>query len=166
MAEATEAQLTGRAWRSTLARRNVLAGLMFMALAILALWLSRNYPVGTALRMGTGYVPRLLAWILLGLGLVIVLIDLWQRPEEHVDREQLPVLRPLVFVTLSIVVFGLTIERLGLIIAIMLLVMIGSLAGQGRRWVEAMVAGLAMAAASVAIFIWGLGLSIPVWPPG
>jgi len=43
-----------------LARKNVLAGLMFIGVAALALWLSRNYPIGTALRMGTGCVPRLL----------------------------------------------------------------------------------------------------------
>ena len=51
-----------------LLRKNVLAGLMFIAVAVLGLWVSRNYPVGTALRMGTGYVPRLLCWMLLGLG--------------------------------------------------------------------------------------------------
>lgn len=151
---------------AVLVRRNVLAGLMFMALAILALWLSRDYPIGTATRMGTGYVPRLLAWILLALGLGIALADVWSRSEEEpADVESLPVLRPLVVVTASVVVFGLTIERLGLVIAIMLLVTIGSLAGRGHRWVEAVVAGLAMALASVAIFIWGLGLSIPIWPP-
>ena len=51
-----------------LPRPDVLAGLMFIAIAALGLWVSRDYPVGTALRMGTGYVPRLLCWILLGLG--------------------------------------------------------------------------------------------------
>ena len=54
-----------------LARKNVLAGLMFIAIAALGLWLSRDYPIGTALRMGTGYVPRLLCWILMGLGAAI-----------------------------------------------------------------------------------------------
>ena len=44
-----------------LTRKNVLAGLMFIVIAAFGLWVSRNYPVGTALRMSTGYVPRLLA---------------------------------------------------------------------------------------------------------
>src|SRR2546430_2521167 len=48
-----------------LTHKHVLAGLMFLGIAILGLWISRDYPVGTALRMGTGYVPRLLCWILL-----------------------------------------------------------------------------------------------------
>ena len=50
------------------ARVDVLSGLLFIAIAAIGLWASRNYPVGTALRMGTGYMPRLLCWMLLGLG--------------------------------------------------------------------------------------------------
>ena len=55
-----------------LLRKDVLSGLLFAVIALLGLWLSRDYPIGTALRMGTGYVPRLLCWILLGLGVVIL----------------------------------------------------------------------------------------------
>ena len=55
-----------------LTHKHVLSGLMFVSIAILGLWLSRDYPIGTALRMGTGYVPRLLCWILLALGCLIL----------------------------------------------------------------------------------------------
>ena len=55
-----------------LRRKNVLAGLMFIVIAAIGLWASRNYPVGTALRMSTGYVPRLLCWLLMGLGAVVL----------------------------------------------------------------------------------------------
>ena len=65
----TDQQSPSPPWR-LFAHKNVLAGLMFMGVAALGLWISRNYPIGTALRMGTGYVPRLLCWILLGLGAV------------------------------------------------------------------------------------------------
>ena len=56
-----------------LRRKNVLAGLMFIAIAAIGLWASRNYPVGTALRMSTGYVPRLLCWMLMGLGAIVLI---------------------------------------------------------------------------------------------
>jgi hypothetical protein len=150
---------------SIIRRRDVLAGLLFMGLAVFALVVSRNYSMGTALRMGTGYVPRLLSWILFGLGLLVLVQDVLARGEEApADDEALPVWRPLFFVTLSIVVFGLTIERFGLVISIMLLVGVGSLAGAGKRYLETLIAGVVMAAASVAIFVWGLGLVIPIWP--
>ena len=68
------------AWHM-LAHKNVLAGLMFMAIAIFGLWVSRDYPIGTALRMGTGYVPRLLCWALLGLGYVPQTRDVFRSPQ-------------------------------------------------------------------------------------
>ena len=54
-----------------LRRKDVLAGLLFIGFAVIGLWASRNYPIGTTTRMGTGYVPRLLCWILLGLGALV-----------------------------------------------------------------------------------------------
>ncbi len=162
---ATDAATTGRHWWDVLTRKNVLAGLMFMGVAAFALWVSRDYPIGTALRMGTGYVPRLLAWILLLLGLLILVQDLRTRAKEpsH-DAEALSSARPIFFVTLSIVVFGLTIERLGLFVSTVLVAGIGSLAAQNKRPIETLIAALVMAAVSVAIFIVGLGLTIPIWP--
>src|SRR6266849_2039233 len=103
-----------------LARKNVLAGLLFVAVAALGLWLSRDYPVGTALRMGTGYVPRLLCWALLGLGCLILLQGL--RESRAAPQSEVPVAwgwRALVFVTASLVIFGLALETLGLVISIL-----------------------------------------------
>ena len=70
-----------------LRRKNVLAGLMFIAIAALGLWASRNYPVGTALRMSTGYVPRLLCWLLMGLGAIVLVQGLLatDHPEPHAE---------------------------------------------------------------------------------
>ena len=66
--------------------------------------------------------------------------------------------------TLALVVFALTLERLGLVVAITLLTAIGSLAGRGLRVVETVVAGLVLIVLSWAIFIVGLGITVPVWP--
>src|SRR5262245_24000171 len=48
------------------------AGLMFAAFGAIGLYLARDYPVGTALRMEPGYVPRLLCWGMIGVGAIIV----------------------------------------------------------------------------------------------
>lgn len=149
-------------------RADVLSGLMFMTVGILALWFSRDYQIGTALRMGTGYVPRLLAWVLLGIGVVVLLQDLWSRePEAPVaDSESLLALRPVFFVTLGIVVFGLLIERMGLVIAVLALIGIVSLAKPGKRIIETIIMAVVLAASAVVIFIYGLGLTLPIWPEG
>ena len=148
-----------------LTRKNVLAGLMFIGVAALGLWLSRNYPIGTALRMGTGYVPRLLCWTLFGLGLVVLVQGLREVPIEPLRAVgALAAWRSLLFVTASLVIFGLTIERLGLVVSIFLLIGIGALAARELRALETLAAALVLIALSWGIFILGLGLTIPVWP--
>jgi putative tricarboxylic transport membrane protein len=143
----------------------VLSGLLFIIIALLGLWLSRDYPIGTALRMGTGYVPRLLCWILLGLGTVILVQGLREaQTARALSVGDASAWRPVVFVTASLVIFGLSIERLGLVVSILLLIAVGSVAARGLQPLETLVAALVLIALSWAIFIVGLGLTIPVWP--
>ena len=104
----------------------MLSGLLFIAIAAFGLWASRNYPVGTALRMGTGYMPRLLCWLLLGLGVIVLVQGLRQHAVPL--RSSAQAWRAVLSVTLSLVAFGLSIERLGLVLAILLLTGIGALA--------------------------------------
>ena len=145
-----------------LARADVLSGLLFVAIAAFGLWISRAYPVGTALRMGTGYVPRLLCWGLLGLG-VIILVQGVRQPAPPL-RTTAIAWRAVLSVTIAIVAFALSLERLGLVLAIVLLTGIGALATRMLRPLETAFAAVAMIVLSWGIFIAGLGLAIPVWP--
>jgi hypothetical protein len=148
-----------------LANKTVLSGLMFAGVGLFGLYVSRNYPIGTTLDMGTGYVPRLLCWALVGLGAIILLQGY---REYQATRESgvgiFTAWRGLFFVTASLVVFALTLETLGLVVAIMLLVGVGALGARDLRPVETAIAGVVLAAMSWAIFVVGLGLPIPVWP--
>jgi hypothetical protein len=67
-------------------------------------------------------------------------------------------------VTIAIVAFALSLERLGLVVAIVLLTGIGALATRSLRPLETAVAAIALIVLSWGIFIAGLGLAIPVWP--
>ncbi|MBI3434008.1 MAG: tripartite tricarboxylate transporter TctB family protein [Proteobacteria bacterium] len=146
-----------------LLRGDVLAGLMFVAVGALGLFLSRHYPVGTALRMGTGYMPRLLCWILLVLGLLVA--------AQALVFSRAPPLalqwsgwRPLLFVTLAVLVFGFTIERLGVVAATAFLVLVGAFARRGLRPLEIVATAFLLVVFTVGIFVWGLGLTLDVWP--
>lgn len=148
-----------------LARKDVLAGLLFVGVGLLGLWLSRDYPIGTALRMGTGYVPRLLCWTLLGLGGVVLVQGLREAQSPRLSSSgQVSAWRPVVFVTASLVIFGLSIERLGLVVSILLLIAVGAVAARGLRPLETLAAAVVLIVLSWGIFILGLGLTIPVWP--
>jgi putative tricarboxylic transport membrane protein len=146
-----------------LARKDSLAGLMFIAVAVFGLWASRNYPIGTALRMSTGYVPRLLCWILLGLGVVILANGLRATDRRNAFAGARHG-RALVFVPGSLVVFAFAMDRLGVVIATILLVGVGSLAGRDMRPLEVAIAAVVLVFITLTIFIWGLDLPIPVWP--
>jgi putative tricarboxylic transport membrane protein len=149
-------------WLRALVRKDVLAGLMFIGFAVLGLWLSRNYPIGTAVRMGTGYVPRLLCWILFMLGVVVLIMGL--RAADDEDGQPAPRWRPIVLIPAALVAFALAIERLGIVIAGLMLIGIGALGGRDMRLPEVVAAAAALVFFTWAIFIWALGLPIPVWP--
>jgi putative tricarboxylic transport membrane protein len=155
----------GTALWHAFARKDVLSGLLFVGVALLGLWLARDYPIGTALRMGTGYVPRLLCWILLALGIVILVQGLREaQSAPALSFGDLSAWRAVVFVTASLVIFGLSLERLGLVVSILLLICVGAVAAPGLRPLETLVAAVVLILLSWAIFILGLGLTIPVWP--
>ena len=150
-----------------LTRKDVLAGLLFMVVAAFGLWVSRDYAIGTAFRMGTGYVPRLLCWVLLALGACVLVQGLREAPREPPDGQGTVARfgwRPLVLVSAGLALFALTLERLGLVVAILLLTIAGAYATRGRGIVETLLAALVLIALCWGIFVYGLQLTIPVWP--
>jgi hypothetical protein len=150
-------------WRRVLERKDVLSGLLFMAIAILGLWTSRDYPIGTALRMSTGYVPRLLLWMLLLLGGAILVSGI-RAAEDGAESEHRASWRVIILVPAALVGFALALDRFGLLIACAILVAIGSLANRDLRSVEVIGAGIVLTFLTWAIFVWALGLTIRIWP--
>ena len=148
---------------SIFTRKDALAGLMFIAVATFGLWASRNYPIGTATRMGTGYVPRLLCWLLLGLGVLVAVQGVRSVAQEFPFAET-RYWRAIVFVPAALLAFAFSINRLGVVVATGLLIGIGAVAGRDARPLETMLATVVLTVLTLAIFVWGLGLPIPVWP--
>ena len=52
---------------------------MLIAIGAAAIFVARNYPFGTALRMGPGYFPVVLGGLLIVFGLAVLAIGLRQR---------------------------------------------------------------------------------------
>jgi putative tricarboxylic transport membrane protein len=157
----SDSQAINPSWHRYLLRVDVLAGLLFAAVAIVGLWASRNYPIGTTTRMGTGYVPRLLCWILLALGVLIALQGFRAGGLIELGR---PIWRAIVFVPLSLLVFAFLIGPFGVVASTVALVVVGALAGRESRPLEVAVAAVFLVILTLTIFVWGVGLPIPVWP--
>ena len=83
--------------------KDFLAGLMFLAFGLVALYFGRHLAVGTGVRMGPGYVPRALSFILMGLGGIICVFALVSGSEPA----EAPKWKPITLVTIGIVFVSL-----------------------------------------------------------
>jgi hypothetical protein len=140
--------------------RDFFAGLLFVAFGIAALVISQSYALGSASRMGPGYFPRLLGILLVSLGALQSLLSF--RSTEQSDGQWH--WRPLLIVLVSVAIFSAVAPWLGVVIASLLLVFISSAASSEFKWKEALVSGAIQGFAAVAVFVYGLGLPLPVWP--
>lgn len=141
---------------------DAIAGLMFVAIGAAGLWIGQDYPVGTAIRMGPGFVPRALCLALLGLGALIVLGALATRPAAG---EAPPFrLAPLILIPLAVIAFALALTTLGLVAATASLILIAAFADKGQRPIEVVGALVILTLMTVGVFVWGVGIPLRLWP--
>ena len=143
-------------------RRDLAFGGLMMALALFALWESRNYDMGTADQMSTGYMPRLISILLLSVGAIIALKAFWRGVMAELEPHNW--LRPLVAISAALLVFMLALNRLGLIASSIILVLISGLASRETRPVSLAIWAVVLAAGSAAVFVYLIGLPIGLWP--
>jgi len=139
---------------------DVAAGVLFLALGATALWIGSGYETGNATDMGPGYFPRLIGWALVVFGAIVggrgAIVGGWAQPYWA--------LRPLIVLSAAFIVFGLSVDRLGLFIAGALTVAIAAFAQPGQPWGRLAVTALGLGAFCAVLFGYVLNLSLPVWP--
>lgn len=141
----------------------LMTGIFLIAVSILAFYLSWRFRTFSELGIGVGFVPRMFAGVQLLLGVLLVISGFLQETH-HPEEDSAPwQLRPLI-VLLAIVWFGVTIEPMGLVIAIVGLILISCTANKGTSLLETLALAVGAALFSVLIFVKALGLVIPVWP--
>ncbi len=144
-------------------KRNLYASLLFIAIGAVFATYSQDYPLGNANRMGPGYFPTLLSFILLVLGLIVLAMSFMQResqePPEATDW------RGLGLVLGAVLLFALMLPHAGFVLSVFALVGVASLAGEESRWWETLLLASVLAALGVGVFGVGLELQFPIWPP-
>ena len=152
---------TKRFWEASLNRflsKDFLSGLMFIAFGLIAIYFGQKLAQGTAVRMGPGYVPRMLSYVLLGLGGLICVVALVSG-SEPVEK---PKWKPITMVTIGIVCFALLFERAGLIPALIVLIFIASLGGEEFKLTEVIGNMIVLAILCTLVFKIGLGMNISI----
>jgi hypothetical protein len=138
-----------------LERKDFWSGLMLIAIGGGALFIARNYQFGSSLRMGPGYFPIILGAALVMFGVYFVSQGLRTGAEKLEGSWSL---RALIIVPLSLVLFGLLIDRAGFVPAMLALIICAAAASTQFKLVEVLLFAVFMTAMCVAVFVWALGL--------
>jgi Tripartite tricarboxylate transporter TctB family len=143
--------------------RDFWSGLMFVVVGIAFAWGATAYSFGVSARPGPGYFPFGLGIMLAVLGSMVLFKSLSIETE---DGEPVGAFawKPLLAILLGVVLFGLALPKLGLALSLPLLIAVASFGGDEFHWKDVVVNAIVLTVGSWAIFIAGLGLTLPLWP--
>ncbi len=144
-------------------QRDFWSGLMFIAVGIAFAWGATTYNFGSSARPGPGYFPFGLGVILAVLG-AIVLFKALTFEVEGGDPIGAIAWKPLLYIVGTVSVFGWTLPHLGMVVALPILVLVAARAGDEFHWGEALANAALLTVFSWFIFVYGLNLTIPLWP--
>ncbi len=139
------------------------SGLMFIAIGVAFAWGATTYSFGTSARPGPGYFPFGLGVLMAILG-GMVLFKALTFEVEGGDKIGAFAWRPLLIIMFSVAGFGLLLPKLGMVISLPLLVFVSAIAGDEFHWKDAAINAALLTVGSWFIFIYGLKLTIPLWP--
>jgi hypothetical protein len=143
---------------SLLDNKDFLSGLHFLFFGGIGWWMARDYPFGSALRMGPGYFPTVLSVMMICAGIWFVIKGI---------RNHDPVvgnwsIRALIVLPVSTILFGFLMEESGFVAAMVALVIVSAAAGRDFKWIEVILLTIGLTVACAAGFIYGLGLPYPM----
>jgi hypothetical protein len=152
-------------------QKDFFSGVMFLIVGGAFAWGASKYNIGTGARMGPGYFPMMLGFLLAGLGSLIMFQALVSGGETG-DKIGKWAWKPISFILGANLIFGvllgglpsIKIPSMGLIVAIYALVIVASLAGERFKLKPVLILATVLSIGSYAAFIKLLNLQMPVWP--
>jgi hypothetical protein len=140
--------------------KDVWSGVLLIAVAVVGLYLNQDHTLGSARRMGPGYMPMLVFWIQLGLGAIVLGIGLFNGP----DPLERWAWRELVLILASLCVFALLLEKGGLFLAIAATVAVAALGDRTHRPLGVLGLIVFLIALCWFVFIRELDIRVNIWP--
>jgi hypothetical protein len=120
------------------------ASVVFIVIGVIGVWFGGELNYGSAARMGPGFFPVILSWLVIAVGLVIGL-------------------RALALDGPAIVLFALLIETIGLALTSAVTILVASLARADTRWRDTLILAFVLSIALVLLFVYALGQAMPPW---
>jgi len=133
-------------------------GLIYLFVGSGALIISRDYDMGTAVKMGPAYFPTLLSVLLMVIGIISVLRSFFK------SGSPIGVVawKGLVLIVVSTLLFGMIVRGAGLIIALPLLVIVSASASARFSWKTSLAEAVGITVFCIVIFLKGLGVPLPI----
>lgn len=141
--------------------RKLTIGGIFFAFGAAGIALALGYNLGTPTQVGPGGFPLILSIILAALGLASVIQGVLAPYAGGIGSWRA---RAIYLVPLAVVFFGVTVERLGLIAAIVGTTIIAGLANPTIRVLEIAIMCAVLAIFGAAVFVYGLDLPFSLFP--
>ena len=144
-------------------QKDIVSGLTLIVIGIAFAVGATNYSFGSAARPGPGYFPFGLGIILALLGLIIFVGSFFKKTKDGDPIGKIP-WRSLCCIVGALIFFGYFLPRWGFVISFPLMIIITSLGSREFHWLDALLSATVLTALSYLIFIYGLNLTIPLWP--
>jgi uncharacterized membrane protein YozB (DUF420 family) len=135
------------------------AGVVFLLIGAAGAYFGKDLAFGTAGRMGPGYFPMLLSWLIIGIGVIVAARGLTVEGPP-IDPPQV---RPILFVVAAILMFGTLLDTIGLALTAVVLTLVAAYARHDASLREALLLGGALALFAVIVFVYALSQPLPAW---
>lgn len=133
-------------------------GLIYILVGSAALVISRDYEMGTAVKMGPAYFPTILSGLLMGIGVISVLRSFF--------KSGTPIgaiaWKGVFLIAAATILFGMIVRGAGVVIALPLLVIISASASARFSFKTSLIEAAGITAFCILVFIQGLGVPLPI----
>lgn len=145
--------------------KNFWIGIIFVTFGLAAVYFGRELGMGTAGRMGPGYFPTVLGYLLAFVGAIAILRAFIGRTTGPRDEIGTFHVKDIVIILGSVLLFGVLMRGAGLVVAAFVLVMLSSYASRKFQLGSTLLLAVGLALFAVLLFVKLLGLPMPVVGP-
>ena len=138
--------------------KDLWTGIIYIAFGAAAIFIARDYGLGTPRKMGPAYFPGILSVLLIVIG-IISLVRSFVRPGTPIGRFTY---KGLLLVTAATLLFGIIVRGAGIIIAMPVLVIVSAYASHKFNWRTSIVMAVGLTVSCILIFLKGLGIPLPI----
>ncbi len=140
--------------------RRALSGSVLLAISLAMLLIAWGYPVGTLTQMGPGFIPLVVGFLMCGLAVAIIALDV--NSTNTAQAEQIH-WRGLIFICAAILIFAALVDALGLVVSMFLAVLVSQFADDQVRPLTALIYACLATLGGWLLFILALELPIPAF---